>query len=61
MLKALLTPVQVFETATLRPAPTWNFLDIVSDIEWSPDNKYVLVSINKRGLAFVRSLYDPAW
>ena len=51
----------MFETATLRPAPTWTFLDIVSDIEWSPDNKLVLVSINKRGLAFVRSLFDPSW
>ena len=30
-------------------------------MEWSQDSNYVLVSIPKRGVAFVKSLHDPEW
>ena len=33
----------------------------MTEVEWSPDNKFILVGVNKRNLAFVRSIMDPNW
>lgn len=34
---------------------------MISSVEWSPDNQYILIGIEKRGQAFVKSINDPDW
>lgn len=34
---------------------------MVSHIEWSPDGSLILVGVEKRGLAFAKSVHDPEW
>jgi hypothetical protein len=53
--------VKIYETGTLRPIQAFTFADLVSEVEWSPDNRLILVGVNKRNLAFVRSIEDPNW
>jgi WD40 repeat protein len=37
------------------------FTDSVRDIQWSPDGHFILISVPKRNLAFVKSIDDPEW
>lgn len=37
--------VQIFETNTLRVLNKYQFTDLVSDLEWSPDGSYILIGI----------------
>lgn len=39
----------------------FSFPDIVSQIKWSNDGKYIIAAILKRGLAYVKSLEDTEW
>jgi hypothetical protein len=39
----------------------YEFVDIVSHLEWSPDGVYLLIGIAKRAQAFVRSMEEPDW
>jgi WD40 repeat protein len=53
--------VKIFDTDGLRPLQNFIFVDIVSQIVWSPDNQLLLVLISKRNLVYVRNVYDPEW
>ena len=53
--------VSIFETNTLRVLNKYQFTDVVSDLEWSPDGAYILIGIQKRAQAFVKSVTDPEW
>lgn len=53
--------VQVLECNTLRIVNKYQFSDVVSHLEWSPDGKFLLVGISKRAQAFVKSMQDPQW
>ena len=53
--------VQVYDTSNLNIIVQYSFPDVVSYIKWSNDRKYILVSIWKRGVAYVKSLDDPDW
>lgn len=39
----------------------YSFLDLISNIEWSPDGHYILCGINKKGLVYIKSLDDDEW
>ena len=51
----------ILETNSLRVMQKYEFIDIVSHLEWSPDGVYLLIGISKRAQAFVRSMEDPDW
>ena len=53
--------VQIYDTNNLNILVEYSFLDEVSQIQWSDDGKYILASITKRGLAYVKSLEDSEW
>ena len=53
--------VQIYDTGNLNIIVQYSFPDIVSQIQWSNDDKYIVVSICKRGLAYVKSLEDSEW
>ena len=53
--------VTVLETNSLRVMQKYEFIDIVSHLEWSPDGVYLLIGISKRAQAFVRSMAEPDW
>lgn len=53
--------VKIFETNTLRPITTFQFVDISTSVEWSKDSQFILVGVHKRGVAFVRNIQDPTW
>ena len=53
--------VTILETNSLRVMQKYEFIDIVSHLEWSPDGVYLLIGISKRAQAFVRSMEDPDW
>jgi len=53
--------VKIFDTDGLRPLQNFSFVDIVSQIVWSPDSSLLLVVISKRNLVYVRNVYDPEW
>lgn len=40
---------------------SYSFIDLVSDLEWSPDSNLIMIGIAKRGLVFVKSLVDDEW
>lgn len=40
---------------------SYTFIDVVSHLEWSYDNNYILIGIAKRGIAFAKSLVDDDW
>ena len=40
---------------------SYTFLDLVSHIDWSFDSNYILIGIQKRGLAYAKSLVDNEW
>jgi len=40
--------VIVLETNTLRVLNKFQFIDVVSHLEWSPDGQFVLIGISKR-------------
>lgn len=46
--------VHVFETQTLRVLFKYQFTDVVSHLEWSPDGEFILIGIAKRAQAFVK-------
>jgi WD40 repeat protein len=39
----------------------YSFIDVVTQVQWSPDNNFILVGIAKRSLAFAKSLVDNEW
>lgn len=39
----------------------YSFIDIVTQVEWSPDGSLILVSIGKRSLVHVKSLTEEDW
>jgi len=47
------------ETSSLRIVSKYSFTDLVSHLEWSPDGQYLLIGIEKRSQAFVKSISDP--
>ena len=49
------------ETSTLRVINRYQFTDVVSHLEWSPDNTYLLIGIEKRAQAFVKNVLDSEW
>jgi len=53
--------VTILETNSLRIVQKYEFVDIVSHLEWSPDGVYLLIGIAKRAQAFVRSMEEPDW
>lgn len=53
--------LRVFETNSLRPMHQFTFIDFVTQIDWSPDSNFILVSIAKRAMVFVKSLNDQDW
>jgi WD40 repeat protein len=53
--------VKIFDTDGLRPLQNFNFVDVVSQIVWSPDSQLLLVVISKRSIVYVRNVYDPEW
>ena len=53
--------VTILETNSLRVLQQYEFVDIVSHLEWSPDGVYLLIGISKRAQAFVRSMEEPDW
>lgn len=53
--------VQVLETNSLRIVNKYQFSDVVSHLEWSPDGNFLLIGITKRAQAFVKSMQDPEW
>ena len=40
---------------------SYTFIDVVSHLEWSADNSFILIGIAKRSIAFVKSLVDDDW
>ena len=40
---------------------SYTFIDVVSHLEWSQDNSFILIGIAKRAIAFVKSLVDDDW
>lgn len=40
---------------------SYTFIDVVSHLEWSADNSFILIGIAKRAIAFVKSLVDDDW
>ena len=53
--------VKIFDTDGLRPLQNFTFVDVVSQIVWSPDSTLLLVVISKRNMVYVRNVYDPEW
>ena len=53
--------VSIFETNTLRVINKYQFSDVVSHLEWSPDGIYILIGIAQRAQAFVKSVSDSEW
>ena len=53
--------VQIYDTTNLNLIVQFTFTDVISYIKWSNDRKYILVSIWKRGLAYVKSIEDQDW
>ena len=53
--------VSIYETNTLRVINKYQFSDVVSHLEWSPDGIYILIGIEKRAQAFVISVSDSEW
>ena len=53
--------VSILETNTLRILNKYQFTDVVSHLEWSPDGVYILIGIQKRAQAFVKSVADAEW
>lgn len=53
--------VFIYETNTLSRINHYQFTDVVSHLEWSPDGIYILVGIAKRAQAFVKSVSDKDW
>jgi WD40 repeat protein len=53
--------VVILNTNTLKAEHKYQFNDVVSQIRWSPDGAYILIGIEKRAQAFVKSLTDPEW
>ena len=41
--------VQVMETGTLRVVFKYEFTDIVTHLEWSPDGQFILIGVAKKG------------
>ena len=52
---------QILETNSLQLMHMYSFLDLISNIEWSPDGHYILCGINKKGLVYIKSLDDDEW
>lgn len=53
--------VKIFDTDGLRPLQNFTFVDVVSQMVWSPDSTLLLVVISKRNTVYVRNVYDPEW
>ena len=53
--------VQIYDVANLNLVVQYTFIDVVSYIKWSNDGKYILITICKRGLSYVKNLDDPEW
>ena len=53
--------VQILDTNTLRVINRYQFLDLVSHLEWSPDGEFILIGVEKRGQAFVKNIRDNEW
>jgi len=53
--------LQIFEAEGLRPIQSFTFVDVISNLKWSPNSNFVLVAIAKRSICYVRSIYDPEW
>lgn len=53
--------VQIYDTNNLNVLVQYSFPDIVSQIKWSNDGKYIIVALNKKGIAYVKSLEDSEW
>ena len=39
----------------------YQFTDVASSLEWSPDGEYILIAVDKRAQAFVKSIQEPEW
>jgi hypothetical protein len=53
--------VQVLETSSLQVTAQFAFTDTVKDIKWSPDGHFLLISVPKRNLVYVKSIDDQDW
>jgi hypothetical protein len=53
--------VKIYETNSLRPMHAYSFIDVVSHLEWSSDDNFIMIGIQKRSLVFVKSLHDNDW
>lgn len=53
--------MEVLETASLQVVTQFRFTDNVGSIQWSPDGHFILISIPKKNLVFVKSLDDSDW
>ena len=39
----------------------YEFTDLVTHLEWSPDGMFILIGVAKKAQAFVKSMVDPDW
>lgn len=54
--------VKIYETNSLRPMHQYNFIDLVTQLEWAPsDSSLIMVAVGKRSIVFVKNLHDPDW
>lgn len=53
--------VQILDTNTLRLVYKYEFTDLVTHLEWSPDGMFILIGVAKKAQAFVKSMVDPEW
>ncbi|XP_066972762.1 WD repeat-containing protein WRAP73-like [Macrobrachium rosenbergii] len=53
--------LEIRESSTLQVVITFNCIDVVQNVEWSPDSCYILTCNYKRGLSEVWSIEDLDW
>ena len=51
----------IYNNQSLKPFQTYTFCDFIEDIQWSKNNKLILVGLYKRGRCEVRSIENPNW
>ena len=49
------------ETGTLRIVYKYEFTDLVTHLEWSPDGQFIMIGVAKKAQAFIKSMGDPDW
>lgn len=51
----------VYDCHSLKVIQKYNFCDYIEDIQWSPDNKLILVGLYKRGVCEIRGMNSLNW